>query len=78
MKATGIVRRIDPLGRFVIPSEIRKLNGMEKDTPVEVFIDGDAIILRKYKCSCELCGTTDDVVKIDNVSLCKNCASKFI
>ena len=49
MKATGIVRRIDDLGRVVIPKEIRKKLNFNEDEPLEFFIDGENIILRKYK-----------------------------
>ena len=49
MKATGIVRRIDDLGRIVIPKEIRKTRGIKNGDPVEIFVDGDCIVLRKYE-----------------------------
>jgi transcriptional pleiotropic regulator of transition state genes len=49
MKATGIVRKIDDLGRIVIPKEIRKTRGIKEGDPVEIFVDGDCIVLRKYE-----------------------------
>lgn len=49
MKATGIVRRIDDLGRIVIPKEIRKTRGIKNGDSVEIFVDGDCIVLRKYE-----------------------------
>lgn len=56
MKSTGIIRKVDELGRVVIPKEIRDmLNIVEKDL-MEIFIDGDSIILRKYEESCIFCG----------------------
>ena len=48
MKATGIVRRVDELGRIVIPKEICRVNGILPGTPVEFFIDGDTVIIRKF------------------------------
>ena len=48
MKSTGIVRRIDDLGRVVLPVELRRTLDLEVRDPVEIFIEGDAIVLRKY------------------------------
>lgn len=48
MKATGIVRRIDDLGRIVIPKEIRKSLGLKEGTPMEVFIDNDGVVFKRY------------------------------
>lgn len=68
MKATGVVRRIDELGRVVVPKEIRRSLGIEtgdKDTagdPIEFFVDGDKIILRKYVPGCAITGSVDDLV----------------
>lgn len=56
MKATGIVRKVDELGRIVLPIELRRtLDIMEKDS-IEVFLDGKLIVLRKYELSCTFCG----------------------
>ena len=49
MKATGIIRRFDCLGRIVIPREIRRILGIKESDPMEFFIDGEDIIIRKYK-----------------------------
>ena len=67
MRATGITRRLDCLGRIVIPREIVKNMDLEKHTPLEFFIDGDTIILKKYiaKDACRVTG----VISADNVSL---------
>lgn len=67
LKSTGIVRKLDQLGRVVIPKEIRGgLNIAEKD-PMEILIDGDRIILRKYQ-STQACQITGEI-STDNVSL---------
>lgn len=62
MKATGIVRRVDELGRIVIPSELRKTLGISEKDPIEIFIDGERIVLRKYVPGCILTGETDDLI----------------
>lgn len=49
MKNTGIVRRIDELGRIVLSAELRRTMEMPERTPVEIHVDGDMIILRKYQ-----------------------------
>lgn len=59
MKATGIIRRIDDLGRIVIPKEIRRIYGIADGTPIEIFTDSDGIILRKYRTEDELMNTVN-------------------
>lgn len=49
MKETGIVRRIDRLGRVVLPAEMRSVMGMREGTPVELYVDGNGIVLKKYR-----------------------------
>lgn len=61
MKATGIVRRIDHLGRVVIPKELRTVHFIEDGSPLEIFVDDDKIILRKYQPGCILCGQSDNL-----------------
>ena len=57
MKSTGIVRRIDSFGRVVLPMELRKLMDLHQDTAVELFVDGENIILHKYNPACIFCGS---------------------
>lgn len=58
-KATGITRPVDQLGRIVIPIELRRTLGLGEKDPVEIFVNGDEIILRKYAPGCTLCGNVD-------------------
>lgn len=77
MKATGVVRKIDPLGRIVIPKEIRDTFDLSVDTPMEVFVnDGGDIILRAYRPGCVLCGDTEIKGFASGKALCRNCAEK--
>lgn len=64
MKAVGIVRKIDGLGRIVIPMELRRTLGLDEKAPMEIFVEGDNIIFRKYRKSCSITGRTDDLVQI--------------
>lgn len=59
MKATGIVRRIDDLGRLVIPKELRGTLGIKDGDPIEIFMNGDKVVLRKYSPGCCLCGSVE-------------------
>ena len=78
MKSTGIVRTIDSVGRFVIPMELRRtLNITENDAALEVFVDDDKIILRKYSPSCIFCKSLDDVIEFNGQKICKECAEKI-
>ena len=61
MKSTGIIRRVDELGRVVIPIELRnQFNIVEKD-PIEIYVDGSSIILKKFEPNCIFCGNTKDL-----------------
>ncbi|MFT8322856.1 MAG: AbrB/MazE/SpoVT family DNA-binding domain-containing protein [Bacillus sp. (in: firmicutes)] len=60
MKSTGIVRKIDELGRIVIPKELRKLRSLEIGTPIEIFVDSDKIVLKKYEPGMK-CSITDEI-----------------
>ncbi|MGE6553418.1 AbrB/MazE/SpoVT family DNA-binding domain-containing protein [Bacillus mycoides] len=62
MKSTGVTRKIDPLGRIVIPKELRRKLGMEENAPMEIFVEGEQIILQKYT-SQEACLITGDISK---------------
>ncbi len=73
MKATGIVRQIDPLGRIVLPSEMRSVLGIEKKDTLEIFTDGDSIILKKYQPSCVFCNETQEVIPFAQKLVCKKC-----
>lgn len=73
MKSTGIVRRVDELGRIVIPIELRnKLKIAEKD-PIEIYVDGSSIILKKYEETCVFCGSTKNVVEYKGKLICSKC-----
>ena len=77
MKSTGMVRRVDELGRVVIPKEIRdKLDIQEKD-PIEIYVDGYSIVLRKFQSNCIFCGNTKDLIEYKEKLICKKCLEKL-
>ena len=73
MKSTGIVRRIDELGRVVLPVDLRRAFDLDVRDPVEVFVDEDAIILRKYQPSCVFCGSSKSIELFRNKPVCAEC-----
>ena len=77
MKATGVVRKIDELGRFVLPIEIRKSLNLNCKDAVEIFVDDDKVILKKYEPACIFCGNADDVADIHGKLVCKDCIEKI-
>ena len=78
MKATGIVRRVDDLGRIVIPKQLRKELGMlEQGCKVEMFSDGKQIICRKAVADCLFCKSEDDLVEYEGKYICKSCMEKL-
>lgn len=77
MKSTGIIRKIDELGRVVIPIELRnKFNLSEKD-PIEIYVDGSSIILKKYESNCIFCGKSENLKEYKDKQVCDNCLKKL-
>lgn len=77
MKSTGVVRRVDELGRIVIPIEIRnKLGILEKD-PIEIYVEGSNIVLKKFEPNCVFCGSSKKLVEYKDKLVCSKCAKKL-
>ena len=73
MKSTGIVRKVDELGRIVLPIELRRtLDIAEKDS-MEIYIEGDTIILKKYQPACIFCDNARDIVTYRGKNVCADC-----
>lgn len=73
MKATGIVRKVDELGRIVLPIELRRTLDIAEKDALEIFVDGENIVLRKYQTSCVFCGGNDDAIMYKGKYVCANC-----
>jgi len=78
MKSTGIVRKVDDLGRVVIPIELRRTLGISEKDPLEIYVDTDKIILKKYLPACLFCGNAEDLVNFNGKSICKDCATAIM
>jgi len=74
MKSTGIVRRVDELGRVVLPVELRRTLNIDIKDSLEIYVDGDQIILKKYEPACIFCGEAKDIVRYKDKVICKSCA----
>ena len=77
MKSTGIVRNIDELGRVVVPKELRKKLGIANTDPVEIYVEGEKIILTKYHPACHFCGSIDGVVEFKSKIVCRTCIEEL-
>ena len=77
MKSTGIVRKVDELGRIVLPIEMRRTLDIAEKDALEIYVDGDNIILRKYQSACIFCGRSRDVVEFNGKNVCPECVAKL-
>jgi transcriptional pleiotropic regulator of transition state genes len=75
LKATGIVRKVDELGRVVLPIELRRTLGIDVKDPLEIFVDGECVILRRYKPACTFCGSADSVNYFQGKNVCNECVT---
>ena len=78
MKAIGIVRKVDELGRVVIPIELRRAYGIEVRDSLEIFVDGENIILRKYEPACIFCGQANDISIFKGKNVCQSCLGEVM
>ena len=77
MKSTGMVRKVDELGRIVLPAEIRQNMDINVRDSLEIFTDGGRIILQKYQPSCIFCSNVDNIVFFQNKRVCMECVEKM-
>lgn len=75
MKSTGIVRKVDELGRVVIPVELRRTLRIAEKDALEIYVDEEKIILKKYEPACVFCGNAGETTTFKNKIICKDCIS---
>ncbi len=73
MKATGIVRKVDDLGRIVLPKELRETLDIEEKDPLEFYVEEETVILKKYQPGCHLCGNIENLVNYRDKDICESC-----
>lgn len=77
MRSTGIVRKIDDLGRVVLPAKVRRKFKLEIKDMVEMYVDRDMIILKKYKNKCIFCKETENLKEFKGKNICTKCKKKI-
>ena len=77
MKSTGIVRKIDELGRLVLPIELRRTLEISDGDSLEIFVEDNTIILKKYQPACIFCGSTEGTINFNGRLICKSCIDKM-
>lgn len=77
MKSTGIVRKVDELGRIVIPIELRRTLSVDIKDALEIFVEGNTIILKKYEPACIFCGESRDVIDYRGKKICPECMTEL-
>ncbi len=78
MKSIGIIRKVDEVGRIVLPVELRRKFDINKLDPMEMYTEDDCIILKKYEPTCIFCGESKDVFEFNEKTVCKKCAKELI
>lgn len=77
MKSTGIVRKVDELGRVVIPIELRRTLGIGEKDALEIYVDEERIMLKKYEPACIFCDNAGDVTYFKGKIVCQKCISEI-
>ena len=77
MKSTGIVRKIDELGRILHPIELRTTLDIDGKDAVEIYVDKDTIILKKFRSSCVFCNSGEDVIDFKGKYVCPECLAQI-
>ncbi|MBR4308424.1 MAG: AbrB/MazE/SpoVT family DNA-binding domain-containing protein [Oscillospiraceae bacterium] len=78
MKTIGIVRKVDELGRVVLPVEMRRTLGIEERDPMEISMEGEMVILRKVQSTCVFCGGRKDLLEFSNKWICCECRKEIL
>lgn len=75
---TGIVRKIDDLGRIVVPAETRRLFNIREGDQLSISVDGENIVIRKLESTCTFCGSTESVAAFKGKGICVDCRSQLV
>lgn len=77
MKSTGIVRKVDELGRIVLPAELRRTLDIGERDELEIYLDDDKVVLKKYEPSCVFCASNCKLVNYRGRNICMDCVQKL-
>ena len=77
MKSTGIIRKVDDLGRIVLPIELRRVLDISERDELEIYMENDRIILQKFEPACLFCGSSRNLVTYRSKNVCQECVRKL-
>ena len=77
MKSTGIVRKVDELGRIVLPIEMRRTLDIAEKDALEIYVEGESVILRKYQASCVFCDGVRNIISFKGRNVCTDCINQL-
>lgn len=77
MRSTGIVRKLDEMGRVVLPMELRRTLEIEEKDALEIFVDGNMVLLKKYQPACIFCGSARNVQNYKGKNICPDCMKEL-
>lgn len=77
LKGTGIVRKLDELGRIVLPIELRRTLELKEKDSIEIFVEGNYIVLQKYEPACIFCGGSVDITEFKERNICQKCREQL-
>ena len=77
MKSTGIVRKVDELGRIVLPIELRRTLGINEKDALEIYVDENTVMLKKYEPACICCGSADGIEVYKGKNICEHCRAEL-
>jgi len=77
MKSTGIVRKVDELGRIVLPIELRRTLDIDIKDSLEIYVENDSIVLKKYEPTCIFCGNSKELMMFNEKNICSKCLDKL-
>lgn len=78
MKSTGIVRKVDELGRIVLPIELRRTLDINEKDSLEIFVDGSTVVLKKYEPACIFCNNAKKIITYKGRNICSNCIKELL
>ena len=77
MRPTGIVRKVDDLGRIVLPIELRRTLDIAERDELQIYLEDDKVVMRKYEPSCVFCASTRNLVEYRGKNVCKDCLEEL-
>ena len=77
MKSTGIIRKVDELGRIVLPIELRRTLDIAERDELEIYMENNRIVLQKFEPACLFCGSVRSLVTYRGKNTCRDCVNKL-